>query len=94
MVFSFDKTNVSVISILPPNSIVFTSGLLTASFNSSSLVTVLTSSAKTAGINKKVHIKNGNPFFLVSLIEHKSSLDYNVRHQQETKRCEASFGFT
>ena len=43
---------------------------------------------------KKVHIKNENPFFLVSLIEHKSSLDYNVRHQQETKRCEASFGFT
>ncbi len=27
---------------------------------------------------KKVHIKNENPFFLVSLIEHKSSLDYNV----------------
>lgn len=43
---------------------------------------------------KKVHIKNENPFFLVSLIEHKSSLDYNVRHQQETKRCEATFGFT
>lgn len=42
---------------------------------------------------KKVHIKNENPFFPVSLIEHKSSLDYNVRHQQETKRCEASFGF-
>lgn len=30
---------------------------------------------------KKVHIKNENPFFLVSLIEHKSSLDYNVSMQ-------------
>ena len=30
---------------------------------------------------KKVHIKNENPFFLVSLIEHKSFLDYNVSMQ-------------
>ena len=30
---------------------------------------------------KKVHIKQGKPFFLVSLIEHKSSVDYNVSMQ-------------
>lgn len=30
---------------------------------------------------KKVHIKNENPFFLVSLIEHKSAIDYNVSMQ-------------
>lgn len=30
---------------------------------------------------KKVHIKNENPFFLVSLIEHKSTIDYNVSMQ-------------
>jgi len=27
---------------------------------------------------KKVHIKNGTPFFLVSLIEHKTKVEYNV----------------
>ena len=30
---------------------------------------------------KKVHIKQGNPFFLVSLNEHKSAVDYNVSMQ-------------
>ena len=30
---------------------------------------------------KKVHIKNENPFFLVSLIEHKTFLDYNISMQ-------------
>ncbi|MCH5345384.1 MAG: hypothetical protein J1E64_15260 [Acetatifactor sp.] len=35
---------------------------------------------------KKVHIKNGTPFFLVSLIEHKTKVEYNVAYQQMTKR--------
>lgn len=30
---------------------------------------------------KKVHIKNGTPFFLVSLIEHKTKVEYNVTMQ-------------
>ena len=30
---------------------------------------------------KKVHIKNGTPFFLVSLIEHKTKVEYNVSMQ-------------
>jgi len=30
---------------------------------------------------KKVHIKQGQPFFLISLIEHKSAVDYNVSMQ-------------
>ena len=30
---------------------------------------------------KKVHIKNGTPFFLVSLIEHKTKVEYNVAMQ-------------
>lgn len=30
---------------------------------------------------KKVHIKNGTPFFLVSLIEHKTKVEYNVHMQ-------------
>lgn len=30
---------------------------------------------------KKVHIKSGMPFFLVSLIEHKTKIDYNVSMQ-------------
>jgi len=30
---------------------------------------------------KKVHIKQGTPFFLISLIEHKSTVDYNVSMQ-------------
>ncbi len=30
---------------------------------------------------KKVNIKNDKPFFLVSLIEHKSKIDYNVSMQ-------------
>lgn len=30
---------------------------------------------------KKIHIKNGTPFFLVSLIEHKTKVEYNVTMQ-------------
>ncbi|MCM1543172.1 MAG: Rpn family recombination-promoting nuclease/putative transposase [Blautia sp.] len=30
---------------------------------------------------KKVHVKNGTPFFLVSLIEHKTKVEYNVTMQ-------------
>ena len=36
---------------------------------------------------KRVRMKtNETPFFLVSLIEHKSKVDYNVAYQQMTKR--------
>ena len=50
---------------------------------------------RNSDVIKRVHLKGlKEPFYLISLIEHKSKVDYNVRHQQENKRHEVAFVFT
>jgi len=38
---------------------------------------------------KKIRIKDEVPFYMVSLIEHKTDIDYNVREHNEPSVCEA-----
>lgn len=53
---------------------------------------------RNSDVVKYIHVKdeNGNemPFYLISLIEHKNQVDYNVSHQQENKRHVVAFVFT